>query len=219
MKTYNILTNEGNIIPATSNEFFAALYSKDENDKPLYYWYDDGEYLSGKHIRGDNNLLLPRVSEYLTKVYRIHHNSIRREQMRDIRRKRCRDENGKICEKSCSCLCDRHTERCGITFVPVVTEYDDDGYERELPDEYAESKIYSNCERGELVDRIRFALSRLDALDKDIVVLRYGLNGQEPMPKSTIAKILCKNRRTIDRAEKRALENLRELLADFADYV
>jgi hypothetical protein len=199
MKTYTIHTTDEVGIPVTAAEFFTALNTKDKNGDSLYHWYDDGEYDFSTHryLRGDNNSLFPKASEHLSEVYRIHHNDIERQRIADIRRIR----------------------RGIVTNVLMVTEGEDgEPIEREFEDERAEANIYGNAEHNDLVQHLRSVLDELKALDREVVIALYGLDGQAPMSKTACAATLGKNWRTIDRAEERALAKLRVLLADFSDY-
>jgi len=198
MKTYNDFTT-GKAVPMTAEKFFAALNAKDENGEPLslYYWYDDGEYSFKEHryIRGENNFLFPKADKDLREVYRVHHNDIERQRQQDKRR-----------------------IPLGIVTVPMESEYDGETRELEIEDERAEREVHSGIERSDLISHLYAVLDELKALDREIVVALYGLGGQAPMSKTACAETLGKNWRTVDRAEKRALAKLQELLADFADY-
>ncbi len=52
--------------------------------------------------------------------------------------------------------------------------------------------------------------SELDEREKKIIILRYGLNGEEPMTQREVAKILGISRSYISRIEKKALQSLRK---------
>jgi RNA polymerase sporulation-specific sigma factor len=192
-KTYSILTSDEVGIPVSRKEFMEALNTL------LYYWYDDGEYSFAEHryIRGENNYLFPKTSERLSEAYRIHHNDIERQRQQDRRR-----------------------IPTGIIEVPM-TIVGDDGEERDrdIADETAERNIHAAMEHSELTERLRGILGCLKALDREVVALLYGLNGQAPMSKTACAGALGKNWRTVARAEERALAKLRTLAAGFEDYL
>ena len=65
-----------------------------------------------------------------------------------------------------------------------------------------ELKIYIN-RLNELVDSV------LDGREKEIIVLRYGLNGYEPKTQREVAKHLKISRSYVSRIEKKALEELK----------
>ena len=52
--------------------------------------------------------------------------------------------------------------------------------------------------------------TKLDAREKQIIVLRYGLEGYKPMTQREVAKHLGISRSYVSRIEKRALEKLRD---------
>lgn len=52
--------------------------------------------------------------------------------------------------------------------------------------------------------------SELDDREKQVIILRYGLNGEKPMPQREIAKILGVSRSYISRIETKALKTLRK---------
>jgi len=67
--------------------------------------------------------------------------------------------------------------------------------------------IDNKLNKGKLADYIN---SVLDKREKQVITLRYGLNGQKPMPQREIAKILGVSRSYISRIETKALKELRK---------
>ena len=57
-----------------------------------------------------------------------------------------------------------------------------------------------------------FITEGLDAREKEIIVLRYGLRGGAPMPQREVAARLGISRSYISRIEKAALEKIRRIL-------
>ncbi len=57
-----------------------------------------------------------------------------------------------------------------------------------------------------------FVETALDPREKEIVILRYGLGGREPLPQRTVAARLGISRSYVSRLEKRALGKLRACL-------
>ena len=55
-----------------------------------------------------------------------------------------------------------------------------------------------------------YIVETLDEREKEIILLRYGLAGAEPLPQREVAKKLHISRSYVSRIEKRALEKLRE---------
>ena len=73
---------------------------------------------------------------------------------------------------------------------------------------------------GEVFDRIsserlrRLVDSELDVRERSVILLRYGLDGGEPLPQREVGKLLGISRSYVSRIEKRALEKLREAAKD-----
>ena len=68
------------------------------------------------------------------------------------------------------------------------------------------------CSR-EMAGQLRRAMeSCLTAQEKQVIVLRYGLNGQPPKRQREVAQITGISRSYVSRIEKRALGKLREAL-------
>ena len=57
-----------------------------------------------------------------------------------------------------------------------------------------------------------FITGSLDRRERDVIVLRYGLSGEAPMPQREVAKKLGISRSYISRIEKAALEKIRKVL-------
>lgn len=72
----------------------------------------------------------------------------------------------------------------------------------------------TTCEDIELkihIEKLRDLVEKvLDEREKEIIVLRYGLNGYEPKTQREVAKHLNISRSYVSRIEKKALESLRE---------
>lgn len=67
--------------------------------------------------------------------------------------------------------------------------------------------IDNKLNKSKLFDYIE---SELDDREKQVIILRYGLNGKKPMPQREIAKILGVSRSYISRIETKALKSLRK---------
>lgn len=92
------------------------------------------------------------------------------------------------------------TDRQGnaITLIDVIAD------ETVLADEL-EIKIQS--------ERLRKCLDKLpDKRSREIIILRYGLNGREPLTQKEIADKFGISRSYISRIEKKALEQLRDMM-------
>ena len=53
-----------------------------------------------------------------------------------------------------------------------------------------------------------------DKREKEIIILRYGLNGEEPLTQREVARLLSISRSYVSRLEKRSLERLRRQMGE-----
>ena len=95
-------------------------------------------------------------------------------------------------------------------------ESDSDGGELTLMDTFAdEDSMIEQLDRKLQAKKLRNAVEELrDPREKEIVILRYGLNGREPMAQREIAQKLGISRSYVSRIEKKALAQLKERLSD-----
>lgn len=95
-------------------------------------------------------------------------------------------------------------------------ESDGDGNELTLMDTFAdEDSMIEQLDRKLRAKKLREAVKALsDPREKEIVILRYGLNGREPMAQREIAQKLGISRSYVSRIEKRALAQLKEQLRE-----
>ena len=91
-------------------------------------------------------------------------------------------------------------------------EHDADGNPLTLMDVVAvEDTTLDRIERKNDILKLRRYLSELpDAREKQILVLRYGLNGEAPMTQSEIAKLFGISRSYVSRLETKCLKRLRK---------
>lgn len=89
-----------------------------------------------------------------------------------------------------------------------------DGTPLELMDVVAEdSDLLELVSSREQVAQLRQAIPRcLHPCEQQVILLRYGLNGQTPKRQREVAQITGLSRSYISRIEKRALEKLRQEL-------
>lgn len=89
-----------------------------------------------------------------------------------------------------------------------------DGAPLELMDVVAEdSDLLELVSSREQVAQLRQAIPRcLNSCEQQVILLRYGLNGQTPKRQREVAQITGLSRSYISRIEKRALEKLRQEL-------
>ena len=74
-----------------------------------------------------------------------------------------------------------------------------------------EDTVTEDIERDAYTERLRELILRvLDEREREIVVLRYGLQGYPPLTQREVARHLGISRSYVSRIEKHALERLRE---------
>ena len=77
-----------------------------------------------------------------------------------------------------------------------------------IPDDF---EISEYCEQQQEKDSVlRTIVQKLDARQRQIIVLRYGLFGNEPQTQQQVCEILGISRSYVSRLEKKAMETLRE---------
>ena len=63
-------------------------------------------------------------------------------------------------------------------------------------------------------ERLRAFVDRLPPRERFIIILRYGLDGSEPLPQREVGRLMRISRSYVSRIEKRALESLRGMLEE-----
>lgn len=96
-------------------------------------------------------------------------------------------------------------------YDPVETEKDNGSVTildtLAAPDDISgEAELHADCEK------LYRAIGRLDARGREVITLRYGLNGQPPLTQKEVAVRLGISRSYVSRLEKAALSFLREAL-------
>ena len=117
-------------------------------------------------------------------------------------------------------------ERKYATFETSLEEpvcFDADGNEVSLGDRlYSDDDVQENAERCYVHAKLLAASDKvLDKREQDVIYLRYGFNGKQPLTQREIAKVLNVSRSYVSRIEKKALKKLqKELIKDnFSPYV
>lgn len=87
-----------------------------------------------------------------------------------------------------------------LTYLDIIST--DESIERELDLKICTEKLH------------RFVASALGNREKEIIVLRYGLEGYQPKTQREVAKYLGISRSYVSRIEKRALGKLKECFGD-----
>ena len=72
--------------------------------------------------------------------------------------------------------------------------------------------MFEDLAGRELCGMLRSRVELLEPREREIINLRYGLNGGQPLPQREVAKKLGISRSYVSRIEKKAIEKLRELL-------
>ena len=96
-------------------------------------------------------------------------------------------------------------------FISDPIDTDKDGNALTLIDVIADNKdIVEEIDKKLKLEKLRVILSGcLDEREKQIIDMRYGLNGKQELTQREIAKLLCISRSYVSRIEKAALEKLR----------
>ena len=69
-----------------------------------------------------------------------------------------------------------------------------------------------NGEKIETIKKVRKELNKLDKRDKEIMCLRYGLNGYEEMTQKDVAEKLNISQSYISRIEKKVIKRLKSVI-------
>lgn len=99
-------------------------------------------------------------------------------------------------------------------FDPIDT--DKDGNALTLQDIMADDEcIFETIEFKMTAQRLReHIIGKLDDREREIICLRYGLNGSAPLTQREVAQRLGISRSYISRIEKKSLEKLRKALEE-----
>jgi RNA polymerase sigma factor (sigma-70 family) len=99
----------------------------------------------------------------------------------------------------------------GDVSLSGVLESDGEGEGLSILDTIAdESDMLEDLSRKEEIIQVRQAVAQtLSGREADIIRLRYGLDGQPPLPQRVVAQQLGISRSYVSRIEKKALERLR----------
>lgn len=82
-----------------------------------------------------------------------------------------------------------------------------------------DADLFEQLSTREDIQRLRVYMKRiLDDRERQVLTLRYGLGGQEPMPQREVALHCDISRSYISRIEKKALEKLRQAFAQDAPF-
>lgn len=78
-----------------------------------------------------------------------------------------------------------------------------------------EERLDDATERREEAEQLRRSVERLEPRQRQIITLRYGLNGRPPQTQQQVAQSLGISRSYVSRLEKRALTRLRAMNQNF----
>ena len=97
-----------------------------------------------------------------------------------------------------------------------VLSIDSDGNEMVLSDILASTDPSSltNLEHDEDIDNLYYAISKLSKREKDIIIKRFGLFGEEELTQKEVADMLGISQSYISRLEKRILEKMRHIIEE-----
>ncbi len=112
----------------------------------------------------------------------------------------------------------RQTENTVYLEENIDTE-DKSGGKLTLKDSIQDSfQLEEYCENQELKnDVLRAVLQKLNARQRQIIIMRYGLLGNSPQTQQQVCEILDISRSYVSRLEKKAIEILRESITDAAE--
>lgn len=90
---------------------------------------------------------------------------------------------------------------------------DKDGNSLTLNDVVADTfDVHEDYERKEETEALYRVVNRLSGRERQIVIMRYGLSGTQPLTQQQVADILHISRSYVSRIEKKALEELRAMM-------
>ena len=92
------------------------------------------------------------------------------------------------------------SDGAALSLMDVVAEEDD---------------LLETISTRERITQVRIAvMQRLSEQERQVIILRYGMNGNAPQRQREVAKFLGISRSYVSRIEKRALEKLHQALED-----
>ena len=90
---------------------------------------------------------------------------------------------------------------------------DKDGNSLTLNDVVADTfDVHEDYERKEETEALYRVVNRLSGRERQIVIMRYGLSGTQPLTQQQVADILHISRSYVSRIEKKGLEELRAMM-------
>lgn len=97
--------------------------------------------------------------------------------------------------------------------ISEAIENDKDGNALTLEDIMAdEFELESSYEKAEAVKQLYKVVSMLSGRDRQVILMRYGLNDAKPMTQKEVSDVLGISRSYVSRIEKKALEQLKTAL-------
>ena len=75
-----------------------------------------------------------------------------------------------------------------------------------------EFELESSYEKAEAVRQLYKVVSMLSGRDRQVILMRYGLNDAKPMTQKEVSDVLGISRSYVSRIEKKALEQLKTAL-------
>lgn len=107
-------------------------------------------------------------------------------------------------------------KRAGDVSLSEPIGVDRDGNEITVGDVIsADSDVPEDVERRLDIERLRAVVAAMDdPRERQVVVLRYGLDGGAPLPQREVGRLLGISRSYVSRIEKKALEGLKGMLGE-----
>ena len=84
-----------------------------------------------------------------------------------------------------------------------------------IPDPF---RMEDAVEREDVAGRLRAVVAKLEGRDRQVIALRYGMDGGEPLTQQETAAILGISRSYVSRLENRILERLQQELGGTAKF-
>ena len=112
----------------------------------------------------------------------------------------------------CSCSSERAKKARNDVSIREPIDSDKDGNSLTLNDVVADTfDVHEDYERKEETEALYRVVNRLGR-ERQIVIMRYGLSGTQPLTQQQVADILHISRSYVSRIEKKALEELRAMM-------
>ena len=107
----------------------------------------------------------------------------------------------------------RKTQKTRLEYsLDEVLSIDSEGNEMLLSDVICSNEplVLTKMAEEEDIRNLYYAINKLNKREREIVIMRFGLNGQEPLTQKEVADLLGISQSYISRLEKRIMEKMRQ---------